>query len=138
VNYLRDKYKPEMCTIAWAKMMECIVAYDLLPEDSQSLGMKGGIPSTASVHLCEAPGAFICATNHYLRTKRQHWDWDWMAISLNPYNESNDMGAMIDDDALLHCGREASSSLRSSLVRVPCSSLQMALSTARRTQMSRR
>ena len=36
-------------------------------------------PSTSfrSVHVCEAPGAFIAATNHYLRqTFRDDLDWD--------------------------------------------------------------
>lgn len=27
--------------------------------------------------------------------------WDWMAVSLNPYFEGNDAGAMIGDDALM-------------------------------------
>ena len=53
------------------------------------------------VHLCEAPGAFISATNHYVRTHRPTWWWDWVAISLNPYYEGNDQFAMIDDDKLI-------------------------------------
>ena len=58
-------------------------------------------PPPLSVHLCEAPGAFIAATNHYVRTHRPTWWWDWLAISLNPYYEGNDQYAMIDDDALI-------------------------------------
>lgn len=27
--------------------------------------------------------------------------WDWLAVSLNPYFEGNDAGAMIGDDALM-------------------------------------
>jgi hypothetical protein len=51
-----------------------------------------------TVHLCEAPGAFICALNHWLKTNRAHWAWEWMATSLNPYYEGNDQFAMNDDD----------------------------------------
>jgi hypothetical protein len=29
--------------------------------------LQGGVCN--SLHLCEAPGAFICATNHYIRTR---------------------------------------------------------------------
>ncbi len=60
-----------------------------------------GNPTAFTVHLCEAPGAFIAATNHYVRTHRPDWWWDWLAISLNPYFEGNDQFAMIDDDKLI-------------------------------------
>lgn len=43
----------------------------------------------------------MCATNHFLRVERPHWLWDWRAVTLNPYYEGNDQGAMIDDDALI-------------------------------------
>ena len=47
----------EMGTKAWCKMYEILVAYELAPPT----------PKCNTVHLCEAPGAFITATNHYLR-----------------------------------------------------------------------
>ena len=78
-----------MCTIAWAKMYECLVAFDLFPAEvasgqplSSPKGTGGAcfglcrmadgevVPSAASVHLCEAPGAFVSATNHFMRTQR--------------------------------------------------------------------
>jgi cap2 methyltransferase len=52
-------------------------------------------------HVCEAPGAFIAATNHYVRTRRPSWRWHWVGNSLNPYYEGNDVASMIDDDALI-------------------------------------
>lgn len=53
---LRD-FQVEMGTKAWCKMYEILVAYELAPPT----------PECSTVHVCEAPGAFITATNHYLR-----------------------------------------------------------------------
>jgi cap2 methyltransferase len=55
----------------------------------------------ATVHLCEAPGAFIAATNHFLKTRVQYLDWHWRALTLNPYYEGADAAAMVEDDALI-------------------------------------
>eukprot|EP00919_Chromeraceae_sp_WS-2016_P012146 GHVR01028459.1.p1 GENE.GHVR01028459.1~~GHVR01028459.1.p1 ORF type:complete len:345 (+),score=57.62 GHVR01028459.1:468-1502(+) len=52
-----------------------------------------------TAHLCECPGGFICATNHYIRTMHPQVKWHWNALSLNPYFEGNNLNAMIDDDA---------------------------------------
>ncbi|KXZ44308.1 hypothetical protein GPECTOR_69g401 [Gonium pectorale] len=142
---LRKVYQVELATIAWAKMYELIVRFDLLPE-SAALGVgmactrapetaraaarvhsgcgggaagwqrgSGGSatapptptatatpkPSAVTVHLCEAPGGFVAAVNHYLRTHRSGWHWDWLAVSLNPYYGGNDQFAMVDDDAFM-------------------------------------
>ena len=122
-----------MCTVAWAKMYETIVTYDLFSAAS----LKASSRPTATAHLCEAPGrhfaqlythlanifslrytghihkaalvtllllrsgAFICATNHYLKTHLPHISWDWRALTLNPYHEGNDYKDMISDDALI-------------------------------------
>ena len=51
-------------------------------------------------HYCYA-GAFICATNHYLKLSHPQMPWDWRAITLNPYHEGNDYKEMIADDALI-------------------------------------
>ena len=56
-----------------------------------------------SVHLCEAPGAFITCLNHYLKTHRPDCEWKWKAITLNPYYEGNDHIAMIDQDKVSVC-----------------------------------
>jgi len=67
----------ELCTTAWAKMYESIVTFDLLPGSetlrtgSAAVGrVEGGGPAVGTVHLCEAPGAFISATNHFIRSQR--------------------------------------------------------------------
>lgn len=146
VGKLRSAVAPEMCTIAWAKMYEMIVAQDLLPGGHAAAApaspgacvracrvcravgcacvracsrtccrppcspctcarrrpcCAGAPPTAFTLHLCEAPGAFVCATNHFLRRERPDWQWHWRAVSLNPYYEGNDAGAMIDDDALI-------------------------------------
>lgn len=94
---LRKTFQAELCTVAWAKMYECIVYCNLLPIDSPALGQASdGNPLSFTCHLCEAPGAFISATNHYIRTHRPYWWWDWLAISLNPHFEGNDSYQMID------------------------------------------
>jgi hypothetical protein len=46
------KLKVEMGTKAWCKVFEILVAYQLEPPT----------PECITVHLCEAPGAFITAT----------------------------------------------------------------------------
>jgi hypothetical protein len=61
----RREIDTEMCTIAWLKMYEMLDAYRLAP----SKDTEDTEPNFKSVHVCEAPGAFICATNHYLRTR---------------------------------------------------------------------
>ena len=67
----------ELCTTAWAKMYESIVTFNLLPRSgtppngSAAVGRaQGGGPAVGTVHLCEAPGAFISATNHFIRSQR--------------------------------------------------------------------
>ncbi|GIL48149.1 hypothetical protein Vafri_4842 [Volvox africanus] len=99
---LRSVYRVELGTVAWAKMYETIWQCDMMPLSSPAVPHRErGSPKVVSVHLCEAPGAFIAATNHFVKTHRTNWQWDWMAVSLNPYCEANDKFAMIEDDALI-------------------------------------
>lgn len=78
VRHIRQRHgEVELCTTAWAKMYECIVTFDLLPDatslpsGSAAVGHAEGSPqAVGTVHLCEAPGAFISATNHFIRTQR--------------------------------------------------------------------
>ncbi|KAH8741692.1 adrift-like FTSJ family RNA methylase [Cryptosporidium ryanae] len=62
-----------------------------------------------SMHLCECPGGFISALNHYINLnviiKRQRQGssklhWEWRATSLNPYYEFNDPNAVLTDDII--------------------------------------
>eukprot|EP00047_Mylnosiga_fluctuans_P021933 m.111139 g.111139 ORF g.111139 m.111139 type:complete len:967 (+) comp9081_c0_seq2:644-3544(+) len=91
VRTLNDKIGPELCTGAWAKMYEILDGFRLLPG-----------PRVRSVHVCEAPGGFIAATNHYLRQQHgSELDWDWCGLTLNPYFEDNDNAAMVEDDKFI-------------------------------------
>ncbi|CAF1350277.1 unnamed protein product [Rotaria sordida] len=100
---LRNQNQIEMCTNAWIKMAEIFSKYkSLIPAelpDNQSF---------RSIHVCEAPGAFICATNFYhnqtiekRNSRSPGQQWQWTGLSLNPYYEGNDQEAMVDDDRFI-------------------------------------
>lgn len=122
VKKLREQ-EIEMATIAWAKMYECLNRFKFFPPANSSseqgtiLLRVPGLDHTpaqalrrtedpnrwtgVTVHLCEAPGAFIAATNHFIRSKVEYLDWDWRALTLSPYFVGNDAAAMVEDDALI-------------------------------------
>lgn len=56
-----------------------------------------------SVHLCEAPGAFVASLNHFLGTHRKDCSWKWRAFTLNPYYEGNNFLSLIDQDKVCRC-----------------------------------
>ncbi|XP_026879733.2 cap-specific mRNA (nucleoside-2'-O-)-methyltransferase 2 [Electrophorus electricus] len=93
--HLRATTNAELCTQAWAKFYEILGTFRLLPETALQNGELN------SVHLCEAPGAFISALNHYLKTCWPHCDWNWVANTLNPYHEANRRSSTIADDRLI-------------------------------------
>ncbi|XP_065368055.1 cap-specific mRNA (nucleoside-2'-O-)-methyltransferase 2 [Calliphora vicina] len=90
---LKSETNAEFVTIAWCKMYECLGRFPEL--------IKG--PQVNSLHLCEAPGAFITAFNHYLYTNydKNEVQWNWLATTLNPYYEGNPVNRMIMDDRFL-------------------------------------
>jgi len=92
VSSLRKEFQPEMCTQAWAKFHEILSSFNIVPQSASRLN---------SVHLCEAPGAFIASLNHYLKTHRVDCTWQWKAMTLNPYFEGNDLVALIDQDKFM-------------------------------------
>ncbi|XP_029468796.1 cap-specific mRNA (nucleoside-2'-O-)-methyltransferase 2 [Rhinatrema bivittatum] len=86
----------ELCTQAWCKFHEIVCCFPLLPKEA--LWNR----ELNSVHLCEAPGAFIASLNHYLKSQHApHLDWNWVANTLNPYHEANDTLFMIMDDRFI-------------------------------------
>ncbi|XP_065837285.1 cap-specific mRNA (nucleoside-2'-O-)-methyltransferase 2-like isoform X2 [Oscarella lobularis] len=88
VKALKDSIKPELCTQAWAKFHEIVTSFPLISTRSGSL---------KTVHLCEAPGAFITSLNHYIKShcSSEIREWKWRATTLNPYCESHSLNSMI-------------------------------------------
>uniref|UniRef100_A0A3Q3NCF9 Cap-specific mRNA (nucleoside-2'-O-)-methyltransferase 2 n=1 Tax=Labrus bergylta TaxID=56723 RepID=A0A3Q3NCF9_9LABR len=94
---VRSAANAEICTQAWCKFYEILGTFDLLPEEA----LQNGELNT--VHLCEAPGAFITSLNHYIKTSdsTRYCDWSWAANTLNPYHEANGGSTTIADDRLI-------------------------------------
>ena len=90
----RQKLNAELCTKAWLKFCTILNTYDLIPMENDGLCFS-------SYHLCEAPGAFVTCLNHHIATKFPNLKWNWLASSLNPYYEGNDLGMMINDDRFI-------------------------------------
>ncbi|NXN11750.1 CMTR2 methyltransferase, partial [Indicator maculatus] len=95
IPQVRKSMNAELCTQAWCKFHEILGSFPLLPEEALEAGELN------SVHLCEAPGAFIASLNHYLKSHHVPCDWNWVANTLNPYHEANDSLTMIMDDRLI-------------------------------------
>ena len=89
---VRRKFEPELCTQGWTKLHEILTTYNIIPHSVTRLN---------SLHLCEAPGAFITSLNHFLKTHRMDVVWQWRAATLNPYYEGNDLQALIDQDRFM-------------------------------------
>lgn len=90
---IRNRMRPELCTQAWCKFYE-IASHYLKIKDKKMF---------RTVHLCEAPGAFVTSLNHYLFTHSFDGEWHWLATTLNPYYEGNNIGQMIDEDRFIRC-----------------------------------
>ena len=77
-KYIRNKYNITV-TRAFTKLYDILTEYDLIDFTR----------STTSLHTCEAPGHFINAMNHFIRSHSSAHKWVWYANSLNPNNEEN-------------------------------------------------
>lgn len=97
ITAVRSAANPEICTQAWCKFYEILGTFSLLPDEALQSGELN------TVHLCEAPGAFITALNHYIKTSEftRYCDWSWAANTLNPYHEANGGSTTIADDRLI-------------------------------------
>lgn len=60
---IKETVNPELLTQAWLKFYECLHQFDLVDSKAKSS------PVIRSVHLCEAPGAFVASLNHYMKLK---------------------------------------------------------------------
>jgi hypothetical protein len=97
-NYIFDNYNVDVntpnpparvATQAWCKMYEILETYKskIFTKNKITKSMNvlknGGVRGFPVFHLCEAPGAFILATNHFIKTKTKIKNYDWGAQSLN-------------------------------------------------------
>uniref|UniRef100_A0A2S2NAT7 Cap-specific mRNA (nucleoside-2'-O-)-methyltransferase 2 n=1 Tax=Schizaphis graminum TaxID=13262 RepID=A0A2S2NAT7_SCHGA len=98
VNHVRKHVRPDFLTQAWCKFYEIACSSDLVSLDEIH---EEGDMSFTSVHLCEAPGAFIAALNHYLAINHEELRLNWLAMTLNPYHESNGHPHIVTDDRLI-------------------------------------
>lgn len=95
ISHVKRAVNAELCTQAWCKFQEILCSFPLIPQEAFQEGRLN------SLHLCEAPGAFIASLNHYLKSHRFPCEWRWVANTLNPYHEANDNLRMIMDDRLI-------------------------------------
>lgn len=96
VGRVRKFTQPELLTQAWCKFYEIACSSHLVPLNE--IRREGNF---TSVHLCEAPGAFVAALNHWLKANAPDVRWDWLATTLNPYCEENPYDRMIADDRFI-------------------------------------
>lgn len=91
-KYLTSDFKAQYVSQGWIKMYEMLKQFNLLSKNKEQYVF----------FLCEAPGAFIMSTNHYVRTETNSTSFNWLAQSLNPYNKkAKNMGAVNDTYKLI-------------------------------------
>eukprot|EP00058_Branchiostoma_floridae_P003283 XP_002588771.1 hypothetical protein BRAFLDRAFT_125627 [Branchiostoma floridae] len=95
ISHLKQTIHPQLCTQAWCKFHEIVSTFPLVSDAAVENGVFN------SVHVCEAPGAFITSLNHFLANWRVDCEWNWVGNSLNPYYEGNDLEHTIDDDRFI-------------------------------------
>ncbi|KAI0987958.1 hypothetical protein GJ496_006030 [Pomphorhynchus laevis] len=92
IRLIATQIKVDLPTRAWLKMYEFLVVFTKLTEPNP----------LRSLHLCEAPGAFVCALNHFIASEKDtKYDWKWKATTLNPRYEWNDPKCTVYGDCRL-------------------------------------
>lgn len=80
---VQNKFNTGKISQAWLKM------YEILVEHPNILQTQNDTFNT--FHICEAPGNFIAAINHYIKTKTNK-KFNWYANSLNPKTTNANVG----------------------------------------------
>ncbi|MFH4975846.1 hypothetical protein AB6A40_002555 [Gnathostoma spinigerum] len=101
----------DMCSQAFFKLFDMLIRYgdgifqrplSFNESSDGDLGPRNSCQSVRSLHICEAPGAFISATNLFLQCFFPHFEWTWFGNSLNPYYEfSSPSELFLDDDLII-------------------------------------
>nr|XP_054761341.1 uncharacterized protein LOC129267737 [Lytechinus pictus] len=94
---LKKRFHIELGTQAWCKFYEILATRHLIPDSNLNSG------TLHTLHICEAPGAFIASLNHYIKTHKDRGitQWKWLGTSLNPHYEMNTPDSTIVDDRLI-------------------------------------
>lgn len=95
INHIRKHIRPDFLTQAWCKFYEILCSSSLFPKNILNKN------SVFTVHLCEAPGAFVSALNHYIAINYESIRLEWLAMTLNPYHEANGHPDIVSDDRLI-------------------------------------
>ena len=74
INYIDRTFKITVSQ-AWLKMYEICVLFKIINKRKSQIN---------SYHICELPGNFISAINHYIHTHTNIKNFNWHAQSLNP------------------------------------------------------
>ena len=101
---VRRRVAPEMCTRAFCKLYEMLVAFPALLRRREASNASL-IEPCSTLHLCEAPGAFVAATNHFLQSSSSAASgaaapWQWIGSTLDPLCEQNDSDATLGRGAV--------------------------------------
>lgn len=80
-DYAEETMNTELMTNAWLKM------YDML-RSNISMELLNKQKKFTAFHICELPGAFIAATNHFVKTNTT-LEYDWVAQSLFSMSNKN-------------------------------------------------
>uniref|UniRef100_A0A2P2I624 Cap-specific mRNA (nucleoside-2'-O-)-methyltransferase 2 n=2 Tax=Hirondellea gigas TaxID=1518452 RepID=A0A2P2I624_9CRUS len=91
-NTVKEEANPEFISQAFLKFYEVLCQFPIVPRGELKFN---------SVHLCEAPGAFIVALNHYLKLHRPHAKWSWIGNTLHPHYEGSKASECISDDRII-------------------------------------
>ncbi|KAL0276090.1 UNVERIFIED_CONTAM: hypothetical protein PYX00_003748 [Menopon gallinae] len=92
---VKNEVHGEFVTQAWCKFYEICDTYKCISKLAEEESCLN------SLHLCEAPGAFITSLNHYLQLNHPCLTWKWISTTLNPYYEGNPLPKMINDDRFI-------------------------------------
>ena len=79
---IQKEFNQKYVAQSWIKMYEIIKYFNIIPDTYNTYN---------TFHLCEAPGNFISAINHYIKTKTYIKNFDWCAHSLNLNSYSDEL-----------------------------------------------
>ena len=78
-KYINDKYNIKVSK-AFCKMYEILTEFPLIDLTKKEI---------KTFHACEVPGHFINAFNYWIKARNKDINFNWHAMSLNPYNDKN-------------------------------------------------